>query len=398
MKKESRGITLIALVVTIVILIILAVITIQAVFGEGGIISEAKKAGDKSEEVSGQEYENIESMTNEIGNYINSDQKVEEEPKAEKVADLIGKEAQTFNQDVTDKYGNKITIPAGFTIVEHGVDNVVYTYAETDNHIPTVQDGIVIQDKDNNQFVWIPVGKIKNKDNTEGTITLARRTFNTETGEIETTIEDGRELVDEVAKNDMESNGTTYAYKEETIAKDIEKFKRNAKSKSGYYIARYEASKGENINDETETPKAASKMGAEVWSLVQRPTALVASQKMYNAGENFESDLINSYAWDTAIAFIQEYSENKKYSIKNGASVGSKMQNTGTTTDMICNIYDMASNAQEWTTETCTKAGNPTVNRGGRYRQTTWNTSYRDSGTSTRMAINISFRTIIYVQ
>lgn len=41
-EHESSGITLIALVVTIIILIILATITLRGVFGEGGLIQEAK--------------------------------------------------------------------------------------------------------------------------------------------------------------------------------------------------------------------------------------------------------------------------------------------------------------------------------------------------------------------
>ena len=44
MLKQHRGITLIALVVTIVVLIILAVISINAVFGENGLISSAETA------------------------------------------------------------------------------------------------------------------------------------------------------------------------------------------------------------------------------------------------------------------------------------------------------------------------------------------------------------------
>lgn len=66
------------------------------------------------------------------------------------------------NQDVVDIYENKITIPAGFTIVPNGTSNVEYTY--TGDGIPAVQDGIVIQDSDGNQFVWVPVGTINNKE------------------------------------------------------------------------------------------------------------------------------------------------------------------------------------------------------------------------------------------
>ena len=47
--RKNKGITLIALVITIIILIILAGITINAVFGESGLISKAKEAAFKTE-------------------------------------------------------------------------------------------------------------------------------------------------------------------------------------------------------------------------------------------------------------------------------------------------------------------------------------------------------------
>ena len=45
-RKNQKGITLVALVVTIVVLIILATISIQAVFSDSGIIKQAEKASD----------------------------------------------------------------------------------------------------------------------------------------------------------------------------------------------------------------------------------------------------------------------------------------------------------------------------------------------------------------
>ena len=46
-KNNSKGITLIALVITIVILIILAVITVNAVFGENGLLNQANKGAEE---------------------------------------------------------------------------------------------------------------------------------------------------------------------------------------------------------------------------------------------------------------------------------------------------------------------------------------------------------------
>ena len=47
-KNKQRGITLIALVITIIVLLILAVVSMNALFGENGIISNAKNAKEKT--------------------------------------------------------------------------------------------------------------------------------------------------------------------------------------------------------------------------------------------------------------------------------------------------------------------------------------------------------------
>ena len=39
--------------------------------------------------------------------------------------------------------------------------------------------------------------------------------------------------------------------------------------------------------------------------------------------------------------------------------------NTGSTGDVVCNIYDIASNNWEWTTETCNLEETPCVTEGG---------------------------------
>ena len=47
-RKQTKGITLIALVVTIVVLLILAGVSINLVLGNNGIISKAKEAREKT--------------------------------------------------------------------------------------------------------------------------------------------------------------------------------------------------------------------------------------------------------------------------------------------------------------------------------------------------------------
>ena len=69
-SKNSRGITLIALVVTIVVLIILATVSILAVFGDNGIIARAQTAKDTHEAGKADETNTLDDYASYIGNYL----------------------------------------------------------------------------------------------------------------------------------------------------------------------------------------------------------------------------------------------------------------------------------------------------------------------------------------
>lgn len=123
-KKEISGITLIALVVTIIILIILATVSINAVFGEGGLIKRAEisrqlyENSAKNEEEKMKELEGIitdttskwkydqksQTVTNgditlNVGEYINYDCHLEKEEIYESKTEINGYSNQTFSSN-----------------------------------------------------------------------------------------------------------------------------------------------------------------------------------------------------------------------------------------------------------------------------------------------------------
>ena len=104
---------------------------------------------------------------------------------------------------------------------------------------------------------------------------------------------------------------------------------------------------------------------------------------------------MNSYAWDTATLFLQTFGENNKYSRQNSLNTGILALN-GTDNDKQCNVYDMASNVREWTTETCSDSNNPCTDRGGDYDSSDCYTSYR-CGTSTSSSSNVGFRPLLFL-
>ena len=79
----ENGITLVALVITIVILIILATITINAAFGEEGLIARAEQAKNLTEQATRNEQESLNSLMDEFDDIING-----EEPEKVECTDI----------------------------------------------------------------------------------------------------------------------------------------------------------------------------------------------------------------------------------------------------------------------------------------------------------------------
>ena len=277
------------------------------------------------------------------------------------------------NTEFTDSLGNKVVVPAGFRVV---------------NPEDNVEDGIVIEDVAHgatagSQFVWIPVGEsIKKSDGTTFDITLERYEFDNLTGK---------------------PNIYTGIYKEGSYgnveAKDIETFVEKVTKTGGYYLARYEArTLFERKNKEQELKQITVKPNDFVYNYVTQSQAADKSRNMYD-NEFFDSDLVNSYAWDTAILFIQKCSGDADYSIQ--TSLNTSLANKGTNNtefeDKRCNIFDMASNCYEWTTETSTYVSVPCISRGGSYNDMNNFTSRRNNNSSTRSEEVPSFRPIIYL-
>ena len=419
-KKSARrnysnqtGITLIALVVTIVVLLILAGVTINAVFSDSGIIKKAQDAQNKANESIQKDIEQI----NALENWLNEN--MGESNNDVNISTLVGKDAVPKNTKAVDTYGNKITIPKGFKVLAHGTEAGSATYTYSGDTIPAVQDGIVIENgTDKNQFVWVPVGTIKNKDNTTNTITLGRysdftaidgkytpaqsaENYNAETP---ITITSGssswnsKEL--STFRDGSKSNGS-----ENATARNLAEFISTSLSNGGYYIARFEASKTKT------TSKIYSKYNQKVLTDKPQPEAASLAREMYGeVKENNEliyaSDLVNSYAWDTAIIFIQTYSTETDASSYASKNKSTSEAYTGKNNDKYCNIWDMSGNVKEWTTEYSTHSyasyWYPCVHRGGYYFAdrggAIYYTSYRGNNRTSDCSTSHGLRPLLYVK
>ena len=139
-----------------------------------------------------------------------------------------------------------------------------------------------------------------------------------------------------------------------------------------------------------------------MYNYVTQPQASEKCQSIYT-NKPYESDLVNSYAWDTAIVFFQEFGDNSTYASKK--SVNSRLAKTGTsgtsytgtTKDVICNVYDMASNCFEWSTETYSDSNHPCTKRGGSYLGSGDYASNRYFYSTPFANVNYSFRPLLYM-
>ena len=430
-KIKERGITLVALVVTIIVLLILAGVTITSLLGDNGIISKAQQAADKMNNAIQSEQTEMNALIGELDNIIAGNggtgtgsggdtgggDTPTTGPNGKPLLSTITTLQTSGNVEAEDSYGNIVTVPQGFKVVEGSAGEEI-----------SVPNGVVIEDSAGNQFVWIPVGTVyKNAEQTQtSTIKLGRYTFSTT---------DGTPTLQQAAfAGDNEGNSSqTYAdiftinsyFQELTnessgtnglnaTAKNLEAFVQSVSDNGGYYIARYEASYGSGTStsdykplSKPSTANSESAMNYEpgtLWNFITQLDAAKVARNMYLNNQDIngntvgvESDLVNSYAWDTAIVYIQEMGNTDYANKKDGNGT---LKNTGATGDVACNIYDMATNIREWTTEYYNGSGIaawPYVNRGGDFNSNGGYTACRSYGAYSSNGY-VSFRTTLYVK
>ena len=439
-KEAQNGITLIALVITIIVLLILAGVSIAMLTGQKGILTQANNAKNETELASAKEKVELAvigaisqtrdgtltvgKLRTELANYggtvegdtfpvtatvdgksftvdangnvTSAGSSTEPNPPASTENGTLGAVTgnEKTNTTVKDSLGNQVVVPAGFKVV---------------NKDANVTDGIVVEDVSHSatagsQFVWIPVGEVvKDSAGNKETITLGRYVFN-EDGTVNTELskkEPGEQLKTSSSASDYFTEGLKDSSTKNTHAKDIEDFKNKVTNTThGYYIGRYEARK----NGTQVTVKASD----TVYNNITQPDAATVSRGMYSSDSNFESDLMNSYAWDTAVYFLQKFDNRankaslKPYSQQNSlndslASQGTNNLSEGSKQDVICNVYDMASNCWEWTTETFSNSYYPCTCRGGNYGFSSNYTSRRFSYGTSSSFDNVSFRSLLYM-
>ena len=378
-EKFNQGITLVALVVTIVVLLILAGVSLNLVLGENGIISKAREASTKT---------------------------VQAQQNSEIEMNLLEQELANATKEPDPAEGVKM--PTGFYYVGGTKTSGIVISDNVNDKDKYKNKAVVGTDLLGNQYVWIPC----TTDSTSSKLQYAR----TEWGVEEDGDDNSRAIKDELTLTDASvtysdsdtANGINADVSKEIVAQ-IKAEKTSVAKYGGYYIGRYEVGK----NGDT----AVVKYNQTPYASITWSTAYGLAKKIITNSEA-TSYLCSSYAWDTAVNFIQNNSTAKNYATSiegfNGnwnpqavkdpsgnviKPAGTSQQlNTGLTTQF-CNIFDMGGNEAEFTTELNPGTSETVVLRGGGYYSSAADPAgYRWDNFSGDAHVSYGFRATLFLK
>ena len=369
---HKRGISLIVLIITIIVIIILAAAVILTIT-KNNPVSSAKEATFKEDMVS---------IQDELSMYL-SKKYTDNSTSFEKSSVNLSGDSMVTELPSTKKYKEKVSIIKGKLVwAGETENNTEYKWfsevtdgatknsesvrsewkekiAEEIEGVPvpkgftykegTKDTGLVIQDENKNEFVWVPA--TENSYAKDASFDGARPTGKDALP---------KEITDETA--------------------DVVKY-------GGFYIGRYEAGVPENQtaidgkSSSTSNVKGmpVSKKGAIVWTYIDYTNAKANAENMIS-NEYVQTGLLTGKAWDTTCHWIEDSlkSINASASLTDSRYYGNYKdslapanENSGTKRTAgfsenwkVKNIYDLAGNVLEWTSE----AGSSCIIcRGGSY-------------------------------
>ena len=420
LKSKNKGITIIALVVTIVVLLILASISIGALTGDNGIINQAHTAKEDTEIASWEEQidlaiidaekkhrnPTLDDVKEELKNkgIINDYSQVDKDgviTTNKPVYEIAGKlddyvpfgpeKFATKNEEYTDETSEEeyktVTVPEGFKILEEA---------------SKIDDGLVIEDKKGNQFVWIPVSDINDmaqcsktdgncnlelkgnelKCTTHNSTEIVGKLYATTTGDNQFGTENKtynpnsglREPA--VVTDNPSGTGTKYDgdtnklsiikenYTTEEFLKDLKsQYKEMATSVAkykGFYVGRYELGLDTENGNVPTSQKEDGKNGVETADINNYYTrywyGLYKKCLEYKVPETNNSLVTSSMIWgsqyDAMMNFMKRRGKESAITSTSNGSIQNNSYETGTKeTDVILNVFDLYACHHEYTLE-----------------------------------------------
>ena len=401
--KSTKGITLIALVVTIIVLLILAGVSIAMLTGNNGVLTQAKSAKERTGEKGEQERVNLaasSAMTLGMGTITteNLNKAIQDEFGAGKSVTGTGPwtyQGEYKSYQIEKSGALKEIAKAGtkVTTVNYGENSTAQATADGAGNVfakpndatyveGPVDTGVVIKDKNNNEWVWVPVDDAtlaSMYQTAEGTAlagTTGVTTNKYSKGNIIKGIDRGApnstscrepDILEYKYTDDMEAqwvftatgDKTALKVMAESLVQDYSEMIESVAKYKGFYIGRYELStKTENgVTVGIEQKDRASQTNKSWYELYKYSKNIAGS-------ENMQTRMIWGCQWDVTCKWLEEHN----YDINNSISWGNykdsvlpanggnyeqgNKKNTGSNENWKANnIYDLAGNCYEWTQE-----------------------------------------------
>ena len=407
--KKNHGITLMALAITIIILLILAGVTIAALTGNNGIITQATQAKDDTNIAGAKEKIEVEAVKciDKKGNFNKETFKtnIEKNIKGSSVTergnsiivkvdgykiavdgitgDIIGiitvEPGVIVSKTEKDNYWdgiNTATVPQGFTVSgkedEQTIENGLVIY-----DIPKEEVENVNWDEAStkyNQFVWIPV---KSEDGYQRNLTYQVSTENicTDTGYLPSNIQPE---TDDANNNEIAERSAVLKY-------------------GGFYVSRYEAG-NENSN-------VVSKQNATIYVNKTQEGFKLVGKTMYGDNSQYvKSAMCSGIQWDMVMKFIDGKLDGtgKVYDVKTydrNRHTGEVAESGKNLADKVQNIYDLEGNVWEYVAERdSANSSFSFILRGGYYPYGDPNyKASRRNNSDGISRINRTFRLVLYI-
>lgn len=371
-KKNQKGITLIALVITIIIILILSTVSINAVLSNQGILKS-------SQEIERMQNEAVESEKQSTNKTLGEHTNVIDNPPVDPTANWDTRKVDK----VLSEDNIFVPVPKGYT-------------ASTIDGEKKVSTGFVIKEGTNggaksgiNEFVWVPVSNINDiydAENSAGqawefsgttSTKVAKKNSSYREPDVVTGAIEGEEstlgseydaVTDNLKQAGMPDTANAQNFKEQ-LQKEFENMIESVRTYGGFYIGRYET--GNLSQTKAVVQKYNTDIGNQTWYTQYKLS------KTIGANGNVTTNMIWGCQWDATLRWMQtstdakvknfptnsasygnyndntlEYKESENGETKTQVTSSSVIPTGGSEETRINNIYDMAGNVFDWTIET----------------------------------------------